>query len=343
MASRIRVYNSNKEYYSINRKNTTLYKIHSKQISVSKYITKKTKTKTYFSGRAVLPTKVFDFYLPNRKYLLLRLHRTHMVSGQKDLWGYSYLLFFKDIEAIDSNRLRINCEKETSKKLRSKYSKISKHTRKTNGKQYISGKIYLNSELIGKKLFIIEFLPIIELNYSVSKEMTIFDRRETISKKETGKGYMLFYQDNSAKKINKSYKKIRTEKAHISTIKMLIKKNTIRQISKKKKIKPTSVWNHICIAHKKGSISSETLKKIIASECDAKILQDIVIVVEAERIKQLKELKKIHYAPNKLTESPKINITRNKLKELVEKRIGKHIPINMLEAITVYLNSIYKK
>ena len=177
---RCRIYNSDRGYFFFSRSNMDLYEIHGKTVKVTKYFTKKIENKKYFSGRVILPSKLCRNNF--REYCLIRLGRTHLLYGKKDLWGYSYIIFIRLNITSAPCVFRINTKAIHYKKLKENYSKFSKHTRKTNGKKYSSLKFYLPPELIGKEIYIIRFKKIIKLTHF--KKITDKIIRKAINQKK---------------------------------------------------------------------------------------------------------------------------------------------------------------
>lgn len=340
--SRIRIYNASKEYYFCNAKQKSIFRFHPKSIKSTRYATRRTADKEYFSARLVLPSKFFGFEVVGKKYLLIKLHRTHITYGKKDLWGYAYLLFF-NMASSNLNIIRLDCDKQTCRKNRKKYSIVSKHTRKSNNKVYTSGKIYLNKEVIGKSIFLIEIIPKIKITYNQKKKDILFDTNEPVEVSDLGKGYMIFYEDVDAKEIKTSFKTVRDIASYKKTISLINQKKGVKYISKKRKIKPTSVWNHICLAYKKGIIQQNTLKEIIMQNCHKHVSDEIVVFIEIMRNKQYSELQRMRIPFKKFDKPAYLNFTRKELKERIYEKTGKKLPLNMIEAIALFLNSLYKK
>lgn len=341
---RIRIYNSNKEYYYFNTKHKNKYKFYPKKLTVCKHSTKKLNTKTYTSGRLLLPSKWFPSNFYKREYLLIKLYRTHIVSTDGDKWGFSYLLFIKNVFTEHSTPIILQCNNNICKKIRENYSRISTHSRTSHNKKYISGKIYLPGALIGKNILFIELLNMVKIKYVV-QEKALFQIKTNTIITDQGRAYVLFYEDLTAKTLNDSFKKTpnRDVPVHITTITMLSEGNTIQQIAKKRNITTTTVWEHICRAFKKRQINSVKLKEIIISQCNKKVKDKIIVFIESQRRKVREKNKKIYIPGNTKDFPDQLELTLTQLKEKLYKETGQQLPLNMIQAIVLFLNSMYKK
>jgi len=298
----------------------------------------------YLSGRLLLPSKWFPSNFYKREYLLIKLHRTHIVSADGDKWGFSYLLFIKNVFTEHPTPIILQCNNNTCKKIRENYSRISTHSRTSHNKKYVTGKIYLPSALIGKNILFVELLNMIKIKYSV-QEKALFHIKTNTSITDQGRAYILFYEDSSAKILTESFKKTpnRDIPVHVSTITMLSEGNTIQQIAKKRNITATTVWGHICQAFKKGQINALQLKEIIISQCNKELKDKIIVFIELQRRKVREENKKI-YIPGRIRDFPEqLDLKLAQLKEKLHKETGQQLPLNMIQAIVLFLNSMYKK
>jgi len=375
MIKRIRIYNSKDEYFTFSSKDD-LISIHKRRVKVVKYLTKKIKGKKYYSGKLILPTKLFN---PDdtigSEYALLKLSRTHIICRQEgmvmDTWGYSYLLFLKKPASYVSKPILFDTKNLYITKRRKGFSKVMKHKRKANGKIYYSPKICVLKELIGKKLILMKLNKPIKLKHREVIKEPLFQTSSYETKLELGRGYILFYKDPNAKKpLEKSFKKVISGPAYRNTLFYINKGKTIFEISEILDINPTSVWNHVCIAFKEGEISPSKLKSILINRCDEGIRNDLIIFLENIRSQELKELQKMRKITlmeekyygilkkdkirnnksmrklklllQKETVPYAIHATKKELESRFYEKHKKHLPMNMVEAMLLYLNWLYK-
>jgi len=308
---------------------------------VCKYTTKVIGIKKYESGKLVLPAKLYPKILVGENYMLIKLHRTHVLSSNMDRWGYSYLLFIKDPLFTTTQSIQLKCGPACSKH-RSKYSRISAHTRIVNDKKYSCGKIYVKKHLIGKPLQIISILKPIDITYSVSKK-GVFGINDLTPVVDKGRGYILFYEDETAKILQKSFKTHKIVDRYKITIQLLNSGNTIQQVAKKEKIAYTTVWSHICEAFKTEYISTTKFRDIIVSQCDKNIRDKMIVYIESKRSTQYNESKKTYFHGVKIERPERLDMSLPQLMKELGKEVGTELPPHMIKAVTLLLSRMYKK
>ena len=313
----IRLYN-NKKFYLTTKK---YYEIQSHKEPILNFPEKSSKVSSenkkdgYNRGKLILPNKIFNKYIGKEYYKIKLTKPVKYLANFMSLSGSAYLLFFPE-EYYHSQIIRFDIQKEQFNLVRTKKSKLLIHSRKTNGKKYCSGKIYLPKSLVGKRIF---FVSVVN-----SCSELYFDR----DNQYYGKAFFCFYEDD----IKLEDSTTEHKKSYEITLN-LIKNNKISSIAKKRNLAKDTIWSHVIQSFNNKLLDEETFRSIIRKNISEKIR--IEVISELEKYHQRKENTKLFFEKN---------IARNKRRHYVKpsipikefiKRFNSKYSINMIGAIII--------